>query len=345
MQQNLADLLLVLLGIHLCFALPVAMVFSYSSRKIGADIQARVGPNRVGPAGFLQAVADGIKLLQKRSLDTKPDPERIWVYFQIAALHSALVSVPIVSGFLLAENELSVFLPVIAIIAVVFAEFFLNLVRQDLSKWMSGLRLASQVCAALLPAVVSIVTACMVAGSFSWSRILEVQEGSIFNWLVFSDPFVFISFFIFAASGMMLLAVSPFDSAHHAPDVRAGLMTNASRQRELLKSFVRFYGLMIWALMGSALFLGGWSIPFDAGNSLLRLTLGETPPSWVGWALSLMWVFIKTLSILLSMSIVGRIMPRVRFDHVIQLGWRVLGPTSLVCLVFAAVLRASGGTL
>jgi NADH-quinone oxidoreductase subunit H len=156
----------VLLLIHVFFMWPVIAVHGFVERKLGADLQARVGPNRVGPAGSFQAAADAIKLLQKRMGGKSAGTEVFWSICQLAALHALFASLPLASSLLLVDSDLSIMLPLWSFAAVSACGLLMGTARNQLPGWLSGLRGAFQGVSGLFPALISILAVGIHAGGF-----------------------------------------------------------------------------------------------------------------------------------------------------------------------------------
>ncbi len=342
MIETLSKVFSSLLILQLGFVLPVGFLHSYFERKIGADLQARVGPNRVGPLGLFQGIADQLKLLQKVSPELKTPQLALWPALQLAALHAAMVTVPIAPHLLMTITGLSILLPLWCILMVSVCSLLLGVNSREFTGWLAGLRSAFQAISGFLPAMISLISVGLSAGGFQWSNLLSPHDSSMGTWLMFREPFLFVSFLIFLASGMVILSLPPFDSTASGPDLRGGLGTLFSGRRSSLSVIIKFYGVLVWCVLTVGLFMGGWALPGFL-SSVLVAVLGEGAANTFAYqAIQVFLVGLKTLSLMMVLGVVGRVMPRIRFDQVADFSWRALGPISLVCLMGSALLKAGG---
>lgn len=325
-----ASLALVL--IYLAVILPSAAAYAYLERKFGADLQARVGPNRAGFAGVLQPLADLLKLLQKDSPGKRSWREQAWMGLHVMALYSTVAVLPIGSLLMLVDTDMSALMPFWAAWVLALGTMLLGLEQRSVPGWFGGIRVAAQAMAGGFPALIAILTAAIPAGGFRWSAIAAAQGASPLHWNLLSNPFQFLSFFIFMSSGLVLLSVNPFDAGLSVGDIHGGVASHLSGRRLSLFRLGRFYGFLLWSVIAVTLFLGGWIIP-----SGLRETLVQNE-SWGALnALELGTLFIKTLTLMLFMVWIGRVNPRVRVDQITDFAWKVLSPLALMALVGAAV--------
>lgn len=311
---------------------PCAALVSWASRKLGADFQARVGPNRAGGAGVLQSVADWIKLLQKTSAAPLRWNEWSWLLIQSMALFATAAVLPMGSLYLLLDTDLSAILPLWSALLIGLSGLFLGLSQGTVPGWMSGIRIASQTLAGAFPALIAILLVGLRAGDFKWSSILAAQGASPLEWLAFTNPFHFVSFIVFLVSGLVLFGVSPLEGGTSLPDLRGGVYAGLSGRRLSLLRLGRFYAFFLWSALTSILFLGGWLLP-----GMMRAGLEEVGTAWAVQAVELLVFFIKTGFVMLAVIWVEKVTPRLRSDQVTDLAWKVLSPLSLLSLMGTAI--------
>jgi NADH-quinone oxidoreductase subunit H len=312
--------------------LPSSAAMSYLERKLSADFQARVGPNRAGPAGILQPIADLFKLLQKESSGRRSWRETLWLGVHTMALYSTVAVLPLGSLVLLVDTDMSAFLPFWAALVLALGTMLLGLNQGSVPGWVGGIRVASQALAGAFPALIAILCAGVRAGSFRWSALAGSQSGSPFHWAAFANPFQFVAMMVFVASGLVLLGIPPLDGGVSLPDIHGGVSSHLHGRRLSLFRLGRFYGFFLWSVIAVVLFLGDWTIP-----EVVRLSLVEAEAWRTLQLLELGTLLGKTFALMLVVVTIARVTPRLRADQITDLSWRVLSPFALVALGGAAL--------
>ncbi len=324
-------ILVILFGV----IIPAVGVVSYLFRKLGADLQARVGPNQAGAAGFLQGLADLLKLLQKQKMKsevTSAESQRegsFWYFGHTLVLYSSLAVLPLGSVFLFVNTDMSAFLPFIAALAAVLATLFSGVARGGVASFLGVFRVSAQAVAGAVPALFALLCAGLGAGGFRWEAMAKAQGFYPWSWRVFVNPFELLAFLVFFASGMVLLSIPPFSSAHPSSDLRGGVLSGVFGRRFAWLSFSRTYALFLWSLISVVMFLGAWNLPGFLDGAPER-------ERWV-FVLELIVVLSKTVSLMLLAGWIERASPRLRTDHVTDLVWWVFMPAALVALIGTAL--------
>ncbi len=312
-----------------CFVIvPCGALMSYFERKLAADLQARVGPNRAGPAGILQPIADLLKLLQKESRTEWNWKENIWLSVHTMALYSTLAVLPLGSMAVLVNTEMSVFLPFWAALVLALGTMLLGLGQNSVPGWFGGIRVAAQTLAGSFPALISLLCTGVRSGSFRWSSLAESQGFSPWDWTLLANPFQMIAFSVFVMSGLVLLAIPPLDGGLSMSDIHGGVASHLYGRRLSLFQFGRFYGFFFWSVITVVLFLGAWDLPVSLVNSLKSMGAHQL------LALSeLLWLLVKTFALMLLIIWIAKVNSRSRVDQITDFVWRVLSPFSLAALV------------
>jgi NADH-quinone oxidoreductase subunit H len=310
-------------------------------RKAVGRMQNRPGPNRVGPNGYLQSLADAIKLPFKEQII--PDTADRKVYFLAPVISAvpaliALAAIPF-------GPEVSIFghrtvlqlvdLPVGVL--VILACSSIGVYGIVLAGWSSGspdpllgaLRSAAQVISYEIAMGMSIVAVILYAGSLSTGDIVNAQQGGWFFYLLFP------SFVIYLISMVGETNRAPFDLPEAESELVGGFHTEYSSMKFAMFFLAEYVNMVIVSAFATTLFLGGWMFPFVGINSPLNQ----------GWW-PVLWFLAKLFLLLFGFIWLRGTLPRMRYDQFMRLGWKVLVPANLVWIVVVASVRTiqrSGG--
>jgi NADH:ubiquinone oxidoreductase subunit H len=323
---------LALFSIFVFIIVPSTAFLVYIERKFGADLQARVGPNRAGPAGILQPLVDLLKLLEKDTDHYPSRREEFWLGVQAMALYSTVAVIPLGSTVLLVNTDMSAFMPFLAVLVLGLGTMLLGLSQGAVPGWFGGLRMAGQTLAGAFPAMVTLLCVGVRAGGFRWSTIASSQGASPFSWAIFSDPFQFFAFAVFVVSGLVLLSVPPFEGGLSVSDIHGGVAAHLHGRFYSLFRMGRSYGFFLWCVIAAVLFLGAWNLPPSISKMLL-----DSEAFHLIQALELGVLLMKTFALMLIVIWVARVNPRVRADQITDLSWKILSPLSLVALTGTAI--------
>ncbi len=306
--------LAVVLGVLLLTAAYLVLI----ERKFLARLQIRYGPNRAGPYGLLQPIADGLKLIVKE--DIVPAAADRWI-FLVAPVVVTLTALLMFAVVPLGRDLVVLGRPVPMVISdlnvgllFVFALSSLGVYGVALGGWASnskfsllgGIRGAAQMISYELSIGLSLVPVVMLAGSFSLVDIVNAQAGS---WFLLVQP---VSFAIFLVSAMAEIKRIPFDLPEAENELGAGYHTEYSGMRFGLFFLGEYVHMQVLGALIAVFFLGGWRGPL-------------LPPP--------VWLFVKVLAVALFMIWVRGTLPRLRYDQLMALGWKVLVPAALVNIV------------
>jgi NADH-quinone oxidoreductase subunit H len=324
---------ILLIVIYCGVLVPSAGVINYVNRKFAADLQARVGPNRAGPAGMLQPLADFLKAIQKEfDSESLTFWQSVLFWIQSVALYSTIAILPMGSLILTVDTDMGVFLAFWAALVMALMGLFLGLEQGTVPAWLSAVRLAVQGVAGTFPAVLALFCAGMQAGGLRWSQLIAAQGASPLSWMICRNPFEWLAFLVFVVSGMVLYSVAPMDSGLSRPDILGGISSPLLGRRRALFSFGRFYGFFLWCVIASALFLGGWSIPESVRDSLM-----DSGSSTVVVALELITVLMKSYLLMIAANLIAKVNPRGRVDQITDFSWKVLSPAALATVILSAL--------
>ena len=300
-----------------------ALIFIWLERKVAGRIQDRLGPTRVGGKfGWLQTLADGIKLIAKEDLMPKGADSllfRLAPYISFCASFCAYLALPFSDGWVAQRLNVAVFF----IVAVMGLEVFGVILAgyASASKWslFGAMREAAQVVSYEVPMGLCVVVPVLICGTMDLVTIGNMQAGWFTNWLIFHDPFTFITFWVYFTCATASVNRAPFDLAEAESELVAGFHTEYSGLRWSF-FFMAEYGSM-FAVSGLAaiLFFGGWNGPIPI-TDLLGMSY-EPGESWnpVGYLANLLGFFnfmLKTCLFVTLMMWVRWTLPRLRIDQV-----------------------------
>ena len=245
---------------------------TYAERKISADIQMRQGPNRVGPYGILQFLADGVKMITKEDIIPSESNKFLFTIAPILCLSGVLATlavVPISSGFILTDLNVGVFY-LLGVSSLVGVGIFLGGYASN-SKWsmLGGMRGASQIISYEVPVTISILTIVLLAGSLSFKELIAGQGGHPWTWYLFHNPFTFISFFIYFVSALAETNRAPFDLPEAESELVSGYHTEYTGMRFAFFALAEYIEVFVVCGVAVALFLGGYKVPFGLGGDTI----------------------------------------------------------------------------
>jgi len=332
------------------FMLASAIFFVWLERKVSGRIQDRLGPTRVGGKfGWLQTIADGVKLLCKE--DSIPGDAdhflfRLAPYIAVCGSFVAFLALPFGNHFVAKELNIAVFF----MLAVMSSEIFGVILAGygSGSKWslFGGLREAAQVVSYEVPRAICVLVPVIVAGTLNLNTVVLQQTGFFWNWYIFHDPFTFGAFWVFFICATSSCKRAPFDLAEAESELVAGFHTEYSGFRWLL-FFMAEYGSM-FAVSGIAatLFLGGWN------TGLLPFELSDQFQKWIGPAGFVVGNLINVVVFILKgwlgvfvMMWVRWTLPRLRIDQVMMTCLKYFLPISCVLLAGVCVWQVVATSL
>ncbi len=322
---------LVLVG----FVAASAVFFIWLERKVAGRIQDRLGPTRVGGKfGWLQTIADGVKLLVKEDVIPAHADHilfRLGPYIAFCGSFVAFMALPFGDGVVGFRLNIAVFF----MLAVMSTEVFGIILAGygSGSKWslFGGMREAAQMVSYEVPMAICVLIPCIVVGSMDLTSIAREQEGFIWNWLIFHDPFTIAAFWTYFTCATASCKRAPFDLAEAESELVAGFHTEYSGLRWSF-FFMAEYGSM-FAVSGIAtlLFLGGWNLGLP-----YRLLGGGFTDAFgpiFGNVLNVIVFIIKGWILVFVMMWVRWTLPRLRIDQVMMTCLKYLLPISCVLLL------------
>lgn len=303
-------------------------VLSWAERRIAGRMQSRIGPNRVGPAGFLQWLADGLKLILKEDfIPQAADPLlfRLAPYIIFLGMFLTVIVLPFGDRLIVYDLNLGIVyllaISSVVVIGIVMSGWASN------NKWsvLGCFRSAAQLVSYEVPRGLAALCVILTAGSFSMQDIVRSQSGGLLgvsNWFIFHHPFLFVSFFVFYIASLAEINRTPFDLPEAETELVAGYNTEYSGFRFAAFFLSEWANILITGVIAATLFLGGWSGPTLFGKTLLP-----------GAA----WICLKAGAVSFLTIWLRWTLPRLRVDQLMNVCWKYLVPISLASLVGTAV--------
>src|SRR5881394_1614249 len=311
-----------LLGVFLTlFAL-----ISVLERKILGRMQNRYGPNRVGPFGLFQPVADGIKMLIKEDIVPARADKTVHFLAPVVLAAVAILTLGVIpygrnmTAFTI-DGGILFFFAVGS--ATELAVFMAGWASNNKFSMLGAMRAIAQMFSYELPLIITVLPVVMIVGSLMPDRIVFAQGeytfGIIPRWFVFT-PWGAAAFLLFFVSGLVESNRTPFDMPEGESEIVAGHMTEYSGFKYAIFFLAEYFGMFAVSGLAVTLFLGGWHAP---------LPFLEIIPSYV-------WFFAKLSVLLFTFIWLRGTLPRMRIDHVMKFAWQFMMPMAFTCLIAAA---------
>ncbi len=316
------------------FGLP-ALVGIWAERKVAGRIQDRLGPTRVGGRfGWLQSVADGLKLIQKEDLwPTAADAMlfRVAPYIVVISSFSAFLFLPFSDTWVAISLDVGLFLALailsLEVLGIILAGYSSG------SKWslFGGMREAAQMVSYEVPLGITAVIPVMIAGSMNLNEIGSMQSGWFWNWFVFRDPFTLLAFFVFFTVTLASNKRAPFDLAEAESELVGGFHTEYSGMRWSFFFLAEYASMYFVSALAVLLFLGGWWTGLPFIDDFFR-TSDSVAMQYLGRVLGFAVLMIKASKLVFLQIWIRWSLPRLRIDQVMTTCLKYLVPIS--CFLF-----------
>jgi len=326
-------------------ALILSAMMSLVERKVSAWMQDRIGPNRVGPGGLLQPIADGVKFLFKEQVVPGQVEKVMYLLAPAIALAPAflvLAVIPFGPPVTVLGHTVQLAIADLDVgILFVFAISSLSVYGITLAGWSSrskypllgGVRSSAQMISYEICLGLSVVGVFMLAGSLRLTDVITYQADGLWN--VFTQPIGFLVFLVAAFAETNRL---PFDLPEAETELVAGYHTEYSGMKFAMFFLGEYTAMFVFSCLIAVLFLGGWDIPFVSEGTLRSLG------NW-GSLLGCVSLLLKALFFLFVYVWVRWTIPRFRFDQLMVLGWKVLLPLGLVQILLTGLWGVLSGGL
>jgi len=319
----LGKIVLILGPVLLCVA-----YITYAERKIIGYMQVRIGPNRVGPRGWLQPIADALKLMFKEIIIPEKADKFLFLLAPALAIMPALAAWAVMSfdrGWVLADLNAGLLyilaLTSLGVYGVIIAGWASN------SKYaiMSSLRVGAQIVAYEIAMGFALVGVVMASGSLNLGVIVEGQAGGISSWYIW--PLLPL-FFVYFISGVAETNRAPFDMAEGESEIVGGFQVEYSGMAYAVFYLAEYANIILISTLTSLMFLGGWLSPLEG-------FVGAD--HWLGDS-NVLWFFAKACFFAFCFLWIRATFPRYRYDQIMRLGWKVFIPVTIVWLFVEGVM-------
>ncbi|MBN2024318.1 MAG: NADH-quinone oxidoreductase subunit NuoH [Pirellulales bacterium] len=308
-------------GLLLALVVGSVAVCNWAERKIAGRVQDRLGPARVGGRfGWLQSPADGLKLLCKEDLipaDADSLLFRFAPYISLGASFAAFVAIPLSNDWVAQRLDAAAFF----VLAVAGLEVFGVILGgyASGSKWslFGAMREAAQVVSYEVPLGLCVLVPVMVAGTMNLVKIGNMQEGWFTNWLIFHDPFTFITFWVYLTCAVASVNRAPFDLAEAESELVAGFLTEYSGFRWSAFFMAEYGSMLAVSFLAAILFFGGWNGPVPIARWFGLMQENGPLAGYLGNLLGLANMLAKGSLGIVVMMWIRWTLPRLRIDQVL----------------------------
>lgn len=318
-----------LIALVLSISVILMMAFlTLAERRVIGSMQARIGPNRVGPGGLLQPFADVLKLLVKEIIIPSKSSKFLYLIAPLLALVPALATwavIPLWPGFTLANIDAALLYILALTSAGVYGVVLAGWATNSKYAFLGAMRAAAQMIAYEIAMGFALVGVVMASGSLNLGAIVEAQRGGMLSYFVWWLLPLFMVYFI---SGVAETNRTPFDVVEGESEIIAGHHVEYSGMTFAVFFVAEYVNMILVAALTSVFFFGGWLSPFE----------GYPVPAWLA-APGFFWFFAKIAFFLFCFLWFRATFPRYRYDQIMRLGWKVFIPITLAWIVVEAVMQ------
>lgn len=301
-----------------------------AERKVIGYIQMRIGPNRVGPRGIFQPIADGLKLLMKEVILPAKSNLYLFVLAPILAIGPALAAwavMPFDANLILADINAGL-LYILAITSMsVYGVVIAGWASNSRYAFLGAMRSAAQVVSYEIAMGFALVGVLVAAGSLNLGEIVMAQSGGFWHWYWLPLMPLFVVYFV---SGVAETNRAPFDIAEGESEIVAGFHVEYSGMAFAVFFLAEYADMILISMLAATLFMGGWLSPFEG--------IPYMEP-FFAWVPGLIWLLLKTSLFLFIYLWIRATFPRYRYDQIMRLGWKIFIPVTLVWIVVIATMQ------
>ncbi|MDR9499430.1 MAG: NADH-quinone oxidoreductase subunit NuoH [Hydrogenovibrio sp.] len=314
--------------------LPVMLAvawLTFAERKVIGYMQLRMGPNRVGPKGWLQPIADALKLMFKEIVRPTESNFYLFVVAPVLTIAPAVAAWAVIpfdaNGVVVADINAGVLYVLAVTSVIVYGVIISGWASNSKYAFLGAMRASAQKISYEIAMGFALVTVLMVAGSMNLTEIVEGQQGSIVHWYWVPLLPMFAVFFI---SGLAETNRAPFDVAEGESEIVAGFHVEYSGMAFAVFFLAEYAMMILISFMTAVMFLGGWLSPFEGIPGLEAV---------FAWVPGFIWLFVKVAILLFLFLWFRATFPRYRYDQIMRLGWKVLIPVTIVWVFVVGVME------
>ncbi len=325
----LITLLLQAVAVILPVMLAVAWL-TFAERKVIGYMQVRMGPNRVGPAGWLQPIADALKLIMKEIVLPAQSNIYLFVIAPVLAIAPAVAAwavIPFDDGVVVADIDAGVLYVLSVASIAVYGIVVSGWASNSKYAFLGALRASAQKISYEIAMGFALVTVLMVADTMNLTKIVEHQQGGFWHWYWIPLLPMFVVYFI---SGLAETNRAPFDVAEGESEIVAGFHVEYSGMAFAVFFLAEYAMMILISFMTAIMFMGGWLSPFEGIPGL------ETLFAWVP---GIVWISLKVAFLLFLFLWFRATFPRYRYDQIMRLGWKVLIPLTIVWVFVVGLMQ------
>jgi NADH-quinone oxidoreductase subunit H len=328
---NVAAIVIILIK-AIALIMPLLLVvayFTYAERKVIGYMQLRIGPNRVGPKGWLQPIADALKLMTKEIIFPSKANIYLFLLAPILAIAPAIAVwavIPFDEGIYVTNLDVSL-LYVLAIGSIgVYGIILAGWASNSKYPLLGALRSASLLVSYEIVIGFALVTVVMIAGSVNLNTIVTGQQGGIINWYFIP---LFPMMIIFFISALVETNRAPFDVVEGESEIVGGTHVEYSGMTFAVFFLAEYANMILMAVLAVVLFFGGWHSPFE-GIAYLEAIFN--------WVPGIIWLLAKTTFFMFLYLWVRATFPRFRYDQIMRLSWKVFLPITIFWIFVVAIM-------
>ncbi|MDB2590430.1 NADH-quinone oxidoreductase subunit NuoH [Candidatus Thioglobus sp.] len=328
---NVAAIVIILIK-AMALIMPLLLVvayFTYAERKVIGYMQLRIGPNRVGPKGWLQPIADALKLMTKEIIFPSKANIYLFLLAPILAIAPAIAVwavVPFDEGIYVTNLDVSL-LYVLAIGSIgVYGIILAGWASNSKYPLLGALRSASLLVSYEIVIGFALVTVVMIAGSVNLNTIVADQQGGIINWYFIP---LFPMMIIFFISALVETNRAPFDVVEGESEIVGGTHVEYSGMTFAVFFLAEYANMILMAVLAVILFFGGWHSPFEGIAYLEDIFT---------WVPGIIWLLAKTTFFMFLYLWVRATFPRFRYDQIMRLSWKVFLPITIFWIFVVAIM-------
>ena len=323
-----------------------AFFFIWMERKVSGRIQDRLGPTRVGGRfGWLQSLADGVKLIQKEDLVPKDADAmlfRLAPFMVCVASFSAFILLPFSDGWVPIASDIGLFLLLAFLSLEVFGIILAG--YSSGSKWslFGGMREAAQMVSYEIPLAICALIPVIAVGTLNFDEIGEMQQGWFGNWLIFHDPFTFLAYFMYFTVATASCKRAPFDLAEAESELVGGFHTEYSGMRWSFFFLAEYASMFVVSMVAAILFLGAWHTGLSFDDRLFGRLRSLSGNDFNGYRylanlFGMAVLLTKATGLVFVQMWLRWTLPRLRIDQVMTTCLKYLVPISCFLFLGAAV--------